>query len=101
MTILQNLTALTGAKITDQVIASDMLALGKFSAMALTVATTEAATPELRRFFQESLNQCLEEHERLSKLVQERGWYKPYASPEEQLELELRLSEPATAAADT
>lgn len=95
MSILQSLTGLTGARVTDQVIASDMLAAGKLGCVSLTLATLEAATPELRRLFQESLNECLNDHERLYRLTQERGWYQAYASPEQQLQLELRLSEPA------
>lgn len=95
MSILQSMTGLMGARITDQVIASDLLAAGKLGCQSLTMSTLEAATPELRRFLQECLNECLMEHERVSVLSRERGWYQPYASPEEQLRLELRLSEPA------
>ncbi len=100
MSILQSLTGLTGARISDQVIASDGLVMGKLGCMGLTMAALEAATPELRQFFTDSLNECLAEHERLYTLVRERGWYQPYASPEEQLKLELRLSEPAAAQAE-
>lgn len=98
MSFLQDLTGLTGAKVTDQVIASDLLAAGKMGAMALTTATLEAATPELRRLFQDSLMECLAEHERIYRLAQERGWYQAYARPEEQLRLDLELSDAAAQA---
>lgn len=99
MTMLQNMTGLTGAKITDQVIASDMLAAGKLGCISLTLATLESATPELRQFYQESLNESLREHEQLSHLARERGWYNSYGSPDEQLQQEMKLSEPVVKAA--
>lgn len=52
---------LTGANINDQVMASDLLTMSKMSSAALTKATLEAATPQLRSFFKESLDQCLDE----------------------------------------
>lgn len=98
--MIQNVAnALTGATINDQAIASDLLAAGKLGAISLTLATLEAATPELRSFFQESLNECLADHGRVSALAIERGWYKAYATPAEQLAMELKVSEPIAQAA--
>jgi spore coat protein CotF len=93
--VLQELTGLTGTKITDEVIASDMLASGKLHSMALTMATLEAATPELRQAFQENLNGCLEDHFKVYRLAQERGWYKAFEDPEAQVEMDRRKAEGA------
>lgn len=96
MAIMQNLTnALTGGNISDAVVANDMLASGKLGALTLTMATLEAATPELRQVFHEGLNQCLADHARVWAIAQDRGWYKAFASPGEQLKLETKMSEAA------
>ncbi|MDQ7795065.1 MAG: spore coat protein [bacterium] len=100
MTLWQKATELTGAEVTDQVIASDLLGATKLACAKLTAATLEATTPEVRRFFQDSLNEHLQGHERLFDLATRRGWYEPYASPQAQLDLELRMSKPAAERAE-
>lgn len=100
MSIVQNVTnVLTGATITDQAIASDLLAGGKLGAITLTLATLESATPTLRQFFQDSLNECLAEHAAISALAQARGWYQAYESPEAQMALAVTITNPVAQAA--
>lgn len=94
MAFIQNMTnALTGGNLSDQVIASDLLSTSKLSAMQLTMACLESATMELREVFQGRLNECLADHARLSKMCEDRGWYKAYASPSELLQQDLKLAE--------
>lgn len=97
MTILQNLAGLMGIKVTDQVLALSLLHANKMFTVGLSFATVECATPELKRTFQEMLNDYLLEHEELTGLALERGWHRPYASPEEQLRHDLELSAPLAA----
>lgn len=64
----------------DQVIANDMLAGDKALATAYFMAQLESATPEVRRIYSQYANQKAQEHEALTKLSVEKGWYNAYES---------------------
>lgn len=71
--------------ISDEVIASNMLASGKAAADAYLNATMTSTTPELRAVYSGSLNQIVGGHSALTELAVKRGWEKPYSSPTQQL----------------
>jgi similar to spore coat protein len=94
MAFIQNMTnALTGGNLSDQLIASDMLSTAKLGAIQLTMACLESSTMELRQVFQARLNECLTEHARLSKMSEERGWYKAHSTPSELLEQDMKIAQ--------
>lgn len=72
-------------KLTDEIIANNMLASGAVSADAYMKATLATATPELRAIFESSMGQILGGHSQLVELAISRGWETPYLSPAEQL----------------
>lgn len=65
----------------------------KSSATAYLSATLEAATSELRALYSASLNQIVGGHEALTALAVNKGWYKPYDMPQQQLVETVKQSE--------
>ncbi len=79
-------------KMANEIIASDLLDACKLSAALLTDATLEASSPELRQFFQKSLNRALDAHGRLSKTAEEKGWYHAHLPPVEEVRKDLEMT---------
>ncbi|AZO94162.1 spore coat protein [Halocella sp. SP3-1] len=71
--------------LSDEVIASNMLAAATASANAYLNATLTAPTPEFRTMCEDSLEQILIGHAQLAKLIADQGWEDPYNMPEQQL----------------
>jgi spore coat protein CotF len=69
----------------DQTIANDILIGSKAAVSGYLIAALEAATPELRISYINTVHQLLEEHSLMMELAINRGWYKPYDMPEQQL----------------
>jgi spore coat protein CotF len=63
------------------------------SSGAYLTATLEATTPEVRRLFSEYLSQAVIGQEGLVNLALQRGWLRPYESPESQLKMSYQESE--------
>ncbi|HYF81091.1 MAG TPA: spore coat protein [Symbiobacteriaceae bacterium] len=93
-TVLSAVGEATGLKPDDQVIAQGMLAGAKSKASAYCLAICETVTPELRHLFTTHLNDALAGQERLSKLVQSRGWYKATAEPAELVKQAVKQAQP-------
>jgi hypothetical protein len=70
-----------------------IVAAVKASAMAYLTATLESATPELRRLYGEYMAQSITGHESLIQLSVNKGWYKPYDAPENQLQASFSQSQ--------
>ncbi|MDF2547805.1 MAG: hypothetical protein K0R93_2703 [Anaerosolibacter sp.] len=83
--LLNTLMGNNGNQLDDQTIANDMLMGSKAAASAYLTATLECATPELRAMYGSSLNQIVGGHGALTELAVNRGWYKPYDMPDQQL----------------
>jgi spore coat protein CotF len=83
--LLNTLMGNNGVKMDDQTIANDMLMGSKAGAGAYLTAALECATPELRAMYGTSLNQMIGGHGALTELAVNRGWYKPYDMPDQQL----------------
>lgn len=69
----------------DKVIANDMMAGGKSLASSYFNAQLESVTPEIRMIFGQYAAQKAQEHEALTKIAIEKGWYSAYGSPAQQL----------------
>lgn len=72
---------------TDQAIAADMLAGTTTATVSLAGAVAAANNPDLRRLFKEALNETIVEHEALATFITDKGWKKPFDSPDDQLRL--------------
>jgi spore coat protein CotF len=91
--LINTLLGKENAQQSDQVIANSALAAVKASAMAYLTATLESATPELRRLYGEYMAQSITGHESLIQLSVNKGWYKPYDAPENQLQASFSQSQ--------
>lgn len=86
--------AVAGApKMANQMMASDLIGLCKLEAAFFTTATLEASTQEVRHFFTRALNHVLESHEQISKIAEDKGWYRAHLSPVEQVRDDLKSTE--------
>ena len=81
----------TSAPMSDGMIASDLMAIAKMDAALWTTTCLESTSPELRAFFQDSLNRCLNAHGQLSKIAEAKGWYHAGLEPTEQLKEDLKF----------
>ncbi|MDP4151841.1 MAG: spore coat protein [Bacillota bacterium] len=74
--VLENLTGVD--KLTDQVIASDMLIFAKTGVTTYAKAITEAATPAVRNVLKKQLDEAISYQEQLSSYMMKKGWYNAY-----------------------
>lgn len=81
----------------DRIIALDMLASSIGAANALCAASTVAGNPDLKRLYKEFLQEALTGVDTLETYVTDQGWAKPFASPEEQLQLTLEHADEVVA----
>lgn len=79
---------------TDQVIATDFLLSTKTAIRNLTFALTESVTPEARQVLREQLNYAIDAHEKITKYMIEKEFYKP-SNLEDQLKIDITASETA------
>jgi similar to spore coat protein len=80
----------------DKDIASDMLKDSKFAVTSLAMMVTEITNPEVRTTLATQLNSAVTMHQRLSDLLIHKEWYKPYATPQQQLGQDVEMSQNAT-----
>lgn len=70
------LQALTGTdKLTDQVIATDFLNAAKAGIKIYAIALSETSSPEVRKVLKEQLDDAIETHENITKLMMDKSWY--------------------------
>lgn len=62
----------------DRTVALDMLKESEFCLMSLTKAAMEATNTEFRQVLNQSLQQCIQDHFRISDVLVEKGWAHPY-----------------------
>ncbi|NMA66390.1 MAG: spore coat protein [Clostridiaceae bacterium] len=84
MSILGNVVKNSTA-ISDEVIATNMIAASKGSANAYLNAALTSPTPELKAMYASSLTQVLNGHSAITELAIKRGWEEPYNPPTQQL----------------
>jgi similar to spore coat protein len=69
----------------DQDVVADMLKDSKYSVTSLCSAATEAIDPKLRSMLRGQLEATVNEHFQLTDMAISKGWYKAYASADNQL----------------
>lgn len=93
-TVLSAVGEATGLKPDDKVIAGALLAGAKVKAMAYCGAALESTNPEVRHVFTSHLQASLAAHERMTKLMMQRGWYSADASAQELLQEAVTQAKP-------
>jgi spore coat protein CotF len=75
--------------VTDKLIAQDaaIAASGSIASLSAMVATT--ACPDLKRLFQSYLEQSITSQTTINTYIVDRGWAKPFISPEDQLRMAI------------
>lgn len=71
--------------ISDEVIASNMMAGASAGATAYFNSGMVSTTPELKAMYLANLNQMLGGHTAIMELAVEKGWENPYDAPSQQL----------------
>ncbi|MGE5485860.1 MAG: spore coat protein [Ignavibacteriales bacterium] len=74
--IVENLTGMN--KLSDQVIAGDLLNAVKTGVRNTAYALTESVTPEVREVLNRQLDEGIAFHERVTSYMIRKGWYEPY-----------------------
>lgn len=87
--IIEGMTGMN--KMTDQVIASDMLASSKTGIKEYAAALAEAATPSVRATLMSQFNDAVTIHNQLSDYMMARGWYDAY-NPNNQIKMDMQQS---------
>jgi len=75
----------------DATIAADLMAMAKTDSSLLTMVCLDSSSPELRGFFQGSLNRCLNAQGQLARIAETKGWYHASLEPTEQLKEDLKF----------
>ena len=73
----------TGARLTDQIIAFDLLSDATAGVKLYAVAITEATTPAIRNVLKKQLDQAIAFQEQAGAYIAERGWYNAYDAGEQ------------------
>lgn len=66
-------------------IALGALSSSKADISMLSKVIPEVTNPQLRQMLTSQLNNCINDHFKLSDMAMNKGWYPAYSSPEEQL----------------
>ncbi|QAA32954.1 MULTISPECIES: spore coat protein [Clostridium] len=74
--IIESLTGMN--KMSDQVIATDLLVSAKSAVRSYSIALTEATTPELRLTLRNHLNAAIATHEKIFNYMLKKGYYDAY-----------------------
>jgi similar to spore coat protein len=74
--------------LTDQIMAIDLLNSAKTSVKSYAISLTESTTEEIRTLLKEQLDVAVTAHEKISKYMINKGWYKPYDTMQ-QLQLDM------------
>jgi similar to spore coat protein len=80
------------SRVTDQVIASDLLIYAKTAVKTYSSAIAESSTPVLRNLLRKHLEQALAFQEQVASYVADRGWYNAYDAGE-QLKSDAELTQ--------
>ena len=83
---------MTGNRLSDQVVASDMLIFAKSGVKIYASAITEATTPAVRKILKKQLDEAISFQEQLSAFVINKGWYNA-DNINEQLQKDLTQSQ--------
>lgn len=85
--ILEYITGMN--KLTDEVIAMDLLINAKSGVRNYAMAVTECITPEIKTVLTKQLEEAIDTHEMILTYMMERNLYHPY-NVNEQIQLDLQ-----------
>ncbi|GIP56690.1 spore coat protein [Paenibacillus woosongensis] len=85
--ILEYITGMN--KLTDEVIAMDLLINAKSGVRNYAMAVTECITPEIKTMLAKQLEEAIDTHEIILTYMMERNLYHPY-NVNEQIQLDLQ-----------
>ncbi|SHI11255.1 similar to spore coat protein [Sporobacter termitidis DSM 10068] len=71
------------SRLTDQVIAADLLISAKAGIQAYAAAISSSSTPAVRNLLKKQLDQTISFQEQVSSYIAERGWYNAYDAAEQ------------------
>lgn len=91
-TIIEKLTGMD--KMSDMVIATDLLISAKTGVRNYAMALTEAATPEVRAVLRRQLNDAIAAHETITNYMIKKGYYHAY-NPAEQFKIDFTAADTA------
>jgi len=80
----------------EQDIVSDMLKDSKFALISLGRAVTEVSNPQLKALIYSNLLTAVEQHYQLSDLAINKDWYKPFQTPQQQVQDDLSMAQNLT-----
>jgi similar to spore coat protein len=83
------------SRMTDQVIANDLLMASKSAVKDTASAITECATPEVRMALRKHLDNAIVQHEKVSQYMIDKGYYDPY-DLQNQISIDLKNAEMST-----
>jgi similar to spore coat protein len=90
--IIEKLTGLD--KLSDQVIATDLMVSSKCGITEYAVAITETTSPKLRETLVNQLNDIIAAHEKLAEFMMDKGYYHAY-DLEEQYQVDMKTTDTA------
>lgn len=79
--------------LSDKDLVLDMLTGSKFSIEVLAKTITETTNPQLRQMLASQLNMNINEHFRLSDMAISKQWYNAYATPQQQIQEDVKEAE--------
>jgi similar to spore coat protein len=90
--IIETLTGMD--KMTDQVIATDLLIAAKSAVRNYSIALTETTSQEVRTILRKQLNDAITSHETISNYMIKKGYYNAY-NLQEQYKVDMQTTETA------
>lgn len=90
--LIESLTGMN--KMSDQVIATDLLISAKTAIRNYAVAITETASPDIKAALRQQLGDAIATHETITNYMVKKGYYHPY-DPQEQFTVDMQVTETA------
>ncbi len=88
--IFEGMTGLD--KMSDQIIAADLLLASKTAVKSYAIAIAEAASPEVRNALKRQFDDAVNMQEKISNYMIENGYYEPY-NVQEQLRMDIQAAD--------
>lgn len=91
-TLIESLTGMD--KMSDQVIATDLLIAAKTGVRNYAVALTESTSPQVTETLRRQLENAIEHHEIITNYMMKNGYYHAY-NPQEQFKVDMKVTDTA------
>jgi similar to spore coat protein len=90
--LIENLTGMS--KMSDQVIATDLLISAKSGVQNYAIALTETTSPQVRKVLRNQLNDAITIHETIANYMVKKGYYHAY-DLQEQYKVDMKTTDTA------